>query len=206
MYIGRLLSFSTALVLGLCPLLAQPISDTTITANITGTIGDILSGSDPLGLSGKSGTVTVLVSESLSPTKPTSTSATYKLPPGAITLTFGSDTYTTTSASTMKITLPDKGPDVLVLTASIKDDKLTVSVVGTIDLKHGSFPSSVLVEHPAPFKPSPQTITAATNTTGTGSKLQYTFLGSTTVLGLSGTASDSAAQDPVLPEDDESDR
>jgi|HubBroStandDraft_1064217.scaffolds.fasta_scaffold62694_2 hypothetical protein len=205
MYIGRLLSFSTALVLGLCPLLAQSIPDTTITANITGTIGKILSGSDPLALSGQSGVVTVMVSESLSPTKTTANSATYTLPPGAITLTFDTTTYTTTSASTMKITLPANGPDVLVLTASIKDDKLTVSVVGTIDLKHGSFKASVL-DHPAPFKPSPQTLTTATSTTGTGSKLQYTFFGSTTVLGLSGTASDSAAQDPVLPEDDESDR
>jgi len=200
MYIGRLLSFSTALVLGLCPLLAQPTPDTTITATISGTIGAILSGSDPLALSGQSGVVTVMVSESLSPTKTTATSATYTLPPGAITLTFDTTTYTTTSASTMKITLPAKGPDVLVLTASIKD-KLTVSVVGTIDLKHGSFPASVL-DHPAPFKPSPQTLTAATSTTSTGCKLQYTFFGSTTVLGLSGTASDTAAQDPMLPDDD----
>jgi hypothetical protein len=76
MYIGRLLSFSTALVLGLCPLLAQSIPDTTITANITGTIGKILSGSDPLALSGQSGVVTVMVSESLSPTKTTANSAT----------------------------------------------------------------------------------------------------------------------------------
>jgi hypothetical protein len=201
MYIGRLLSFSTALVLGFCPLLAQPTPDTTITATISGTIGAILSGSDPLALSGQSGVVTVMVSESLSPTKTTSTSATYTLPPGAITLTFDTTTYTTTSASTMKITLPAKGPDVLVLTASIKDDNLTVSVVGTIDLKHESFPARVL-DHPAPFKPSPQTLTAATSTASTGSKLQYTFFGSTTVLGLSGTASDTAAQDPMLPEDD----
>ena len=143
-----------------------------------------------------------MVSESLSPTKTTATSATYTLPPGAITLTFEPPTYTTTSASSMKITLPAKGPDVLVLTAIVKGDDLTVSVVGTIDLKHGSFPASVLLDHPTPFKPSPQTLTAATSTTGTGSKLQYTFLGSPTVLGLSGTASDTAAQDPMLPEDD----
>jgi hypothetical protein len=205
MYIGRLLSFSTALVFGLCPLLAQSTPDTTITATIAGTIGAILSGSDPLALSGQSGTVTVMVSESLPPTKTTSTSATYTLPPGAITLTFDTTTYITTSASTMKITLPATGPDVLVLSASIKVDKLTVSVVGTVDLKHGSFPASVLT-HPAGFRPTPQTLTAATSTTGTGSKIQYTFFGSATVLGLSGTASDSAAQDPLLPADDESDQ
>jgi hypothetical protein len=201
MYVGRLLSFATALVLGLCPLLAQSTPDTTITASISGTIGAILSGSDPLGASGQTGVVTLMVSESLSPTKTTLTSATYTLPPGAITVTVGNTTYTTTSASSMKITLPAKGPDVLVVSANIKEDGFNVSVVGTADLRHSSFPASVLT-HPALFHPSPQTLTAATSTTGTGSKLQYTFLGSTTVLGLSGTASDSSAQDPELPEDE----
>jgi hypothetical protein len=137
----------------------------------------------------------------LSPTKTTATSATYSLPPGAITVTLGTTTYTTSSASSMRINLPAKGPDVLTLTANIKDHGFTASVVGTVDLKHGSFPASAL-DHPAPFHPTPQTLTAATSTTGTGSKIQYTFLGATTVLGLSGTASDSAAQDPLLPEDE----
>jgi hypothetical protein len=201
MYLARLLSFSTAFVLGLCPLLAQSTPDTTITANITGTIGAVLSGSDPLGISGESGMVMLMASESLSPTKTTATSATYTLPPGAITVTLGTTTYTTSSASSMRITLPAKGPDVLTLTANIKDHGFTASVVGTVDLKHGSFPASAL-DHPTPFHPTPQTLTAATSTTGTGSKIQYTFLGAVTVLGLSGTASDSAAQDPLLPEDE----
>lgn len=56
--------------------------------------------------------------------------------------------------------------------------------------------------HPPPFSPSPQTLTAATTASGPGSKIKYTFLGSTTVLGLNGTASDSTALDPVLPDDD----
>ena len=201
MNMGKMLSLSTVLVLGVCPLLAQPNPDVTLTITGVGTIGAVLSGSDPLAASGESGSVTVMAGESLSPTKTTSTSATYTLPPGAIKVVVGTTTYTTTSASSMKITLPAKGPDVLVLAANFKELGLTLSVLGTFDLKHGSFPSSVLT-HPAPFKPSSQALTAATATTGAGSKIQYTFLGSTTVLGFSGAASDKAAEDPLLPEDD----
>ena len=204
MYMGRLLSFSTVFVsgvLGLCPLLAQSNPDTTLTVTATGTIGAVLSGSDPLGASGESGMVTVMVGESLSPTKTTATSAMYTLPPGAITVMVGTVAYTTKTASSMKITLPAKGPDVVVLSANGTVLGIPVSVVVTIDLKRGSFPAPVLM-HPALFRPSPQTLTAATSTTGTGSKIQYTSLGSTTVLGFSGMVSDKAAEDPLLPEDD----
>jgi hypothetical protein len=204
MYMGRLLSFSTVFVsgvLGLCPLLAQSNPDTTLTVTATGTIGAVLSGSDPLGASGESGMVTVMVGESLPPTKTTATSATYTLPPGAITVMVGTIAYTTKTASSMKITLPAKGPDVVVLSANGTVLGIPVSVVVTIDLKRGSFPAPVLM-HPALFRPSPQTLTAATSTTGTGSKIQYTSLGSTTVLGFSGMVSDKAAEDPFLPEDD----
>jgi len=56
--------------------------------------------------------------------------------------------------------------------------------------------------HPAPFTPSPQTLTAATGTTGVGSKIQYTINGEVTILGFSGTAGNKATQTPMLPEDD----
>jgi hypothetical protein len=200
MQIERLLSLSTVLVLGLCPLLAQSTPDVTLTMRATGTVGAVLSGSDPLGASGESGVVTVMVSESLSPTKTTATSATYTLPPGAITVAVGTTTYTTTSSSSMKITLPAQGPDVLMVSANGKELGLTLSVLLTADFRHGSFPASVLV-HPTGFSPTPQTLTAATSTTTLGSKLQYTVLGTTTVLGFSGTAGDKASQDPFLPED-----
>jgi hypothetical protein len=45
-----------------------------------------------------------------------------------------------------------------------------------------------VLTHPTGFHPTPQDLAA-------GSKVQYTALGSTTVLGLEGTASDSAAAD-----------
>jgi carbon monoxide dehydrogenase subunit G len=185
----------------LCPLQAQVGPDTTLSISIVGTVGPVLSGSDPLGANGGSGSLLVVASESLSPTSTTTDSATYTLPPGAITVSFSGTTLTTTSSSKMKITLPAKGKDTIVLTATVKESGVPVTVVGTAALQHGSFPSSVLT-HPAPFSPSPQTLTAATSATGPGSKIKYTFLGSTTVLGFSGSASDSAALDPVLPDDD----
>jgi hypothetical protein len=45
------------------------------------------------------------------------------------------------------------------------------------------------ITHPKAFAPSPQNITAATSATGSGSKLQYTIEGFTTVPGVTGTAS-----------------
>ena len=202
MRLGRLLSFSTVLVLGICPLFAQSVApDTTLTININGTVGPVLSGSDPLGANGGTGALTVVASESLSPIKTTATSATYALPPGAITVSIGGTTFTTTSASKAIVTIPSKGPDNLILVASVKELGLTVTVIGTAALRHGSFTSAVLT-HPTTFSPSPQTLTAATSATGPGSKIKYTFLGASTVLGFAGTASDSAALDEVLPDED----
>ena len=189
------------LVLGVSSLVAQSVPDTTLTITMSGTLGPVLSGSDPLGANGQTGTLVVMASESLSPTSSTATSATYTLPPGAITVTIGTTTYTTSSKSTMKITVPPQGKDNLILTANLKEVGLTITAVGTAALRNGSFPLSVLV-HPTTFQPSPQPLTAAATATGPGSKLKYTFLGSTSVLGFTGTASDNAAADAVLPQDD----
>jgi hypothetical protein len=60
-------------------------------------------------------------------------------------------------------------------------------IKGTIYLKPGSWHKTVL-EHMRAFSPSPQDLTAATSRTGPGSKLSYSYEGTTT-LGLSGTAS-----------------
>src|ERR1700674_3170258 len=95
----------------------------TLTISIKGILGPILSGTDPLGLNGKSGTITVLASESLSPTKHTPTSATYTLPPGAIKVTAGSNKFTTKSPSKMIIN-PTSTADILTLVVSGKNGLL----------------------------------------------------------------------------------
>jgi hypothetical protein len=190
-------------VLG-CAVWAQSIEiaaaapTTTLTISIKGTIGPVLSGSDPLGLDGKSGTVTVLASESLSPTKHTATSATYTLPPGAIKVTAGSNKFTTKSPSKMIINLTSTAD---ILTLIVTDTKNGLLVTDTTFLKAGSWTTAVL-KHPGVFKPSPQTLKSATTAGGRGCKVKYTIFGSTTVLGFHGTGSNTAAADPVLPDED----
>src|SRR5579864_4955414 len=119
-------AFAAILVLG-CTTWAQSIeidatstpapTTSTLTITIKGTIGPILSGSDPLGFDGQSGTVTVLASESLSPTSHTTTSATYTLPAGAIKVSEGTNKFTTKSPSKMIINLTSTA-DILTLIAS----------------------------------------------------------------------------------------
>jgi hypothetical protein len=170
----------------------------TLTISIKGTLGPILSGSDLLGLDGKSGTVTVLASESLSPTKHTATSATYTLPPGAIKVTAGTNKFTTKSPSKMIINLTSTADT---LTLIVTDTKNGLLVTDTNFLKAGSWTSAVL-KHPGVFKPSSQKLTSATSATGPGCKVKYTILGSTSVLGFHGTGVSSATVDPVLPDED----
>ena len=169
----------------------------TLTITIKGTLGPVLSGPDPLGLDGKKGTVTVMASESLSPTKHTATSATYTLPPGAIKVTAGSNKFTTKSPSKMIINLTSTA-DILTLIASGKDGLI---VTDTTYLQAGSWTTAVL-KHPGVFKPSPQTLKSATTANGPGCKVKYTIFGSTTILGFNGTGASSSTVDPVLPEED----
>ena len=168
----------------------------TLSIVVKGTLGPVLSGSDPLGLNGESGKVAIKASESLSPTKHTSNSATYKLPAGAITLTFGSEKYKTTSASTMTVTLTSTA-DTLTVSATGPDGAQVTSLAY---LKTGSWTNAVL-KHPTTFTPSPQKLTAAKSDNGPGSKVSYTIFGSKTVLGLSGTASSSDPAPEVFSEE-----
>ncbi|MGA2594684.1 MAG: hypothetical protein ABSH32_32700 [Bryobacteraceae bacterium] len=186
MYLRRrslLLSVAVPL-LALCPLMAA-----NITYTISGTLGPVLSGSDPLGANGQSGILTAVVSTTAVPTSTTKTSATYTLPVGAITVNIGGTVYGTTGAATLKYTFPPAGPDNIVITAPISADGVKSTVVGTASLAKGSFTAAV-TKHPRKFTPSPQTLTAATKAGGAGSQVSYTasILGKS-VLGLSGTAS-----------------
>jgi hypothetical protein len=169
----------------------------TLTITLKGTLGPILSGSDPLMLNGQSGTVTVMASESLSPIAHTSTSATYKLPAGAITVVAGSNKFTTTSPSKMIVKLTSTADTLTLIVAGPSG----LMVTETTFLKTGSWTTAVL-KHPTVFKPSPQKLTSAKTAMGPGCKIKYTIFGSTTVLGFHGTGSNSATVDPVLPDED----
>src|SRR5579862_7528108 len=66
----------------------------TLTVTLDGTLGPILSGSDPAGLDGDSATVTVTVKESLNPYKTSAHSASYHIPAGDITVAVNGTNYT----------------------------------------------------------------------------------------------------------------
>jgi len=172
----------------------------TLTITVNATLGPILSGSDPIGADGQSGTVTILASESLSPTKHTKTSATYTLPAGAITANVGGQTFTSNSPAKMTIKLGTKA-DTLTLVFASSYDGVSFTITDTTTLQAGSWTTGVL-EHPEVFTPSPQTLTPAKSATGPGNKLAYTVFGESTVLGVDGAASSSAQMDPDLPNDD----
>jgi hypothetical protein len=169
----------------------------TLTITLKGSIGPLLSGPDPLGLDGVSGTVKIVVSESLSPIKHTSTSATYKLPAGAIKVKAGSNNFTTTSPSKMIIKLTNTADTMTLVVAGPNG----LMVTDTTFLKTGSWTTAVLT-HPTAFVPSPQKLTPAQTSTGPGCKIKYTIFSTTSVLGFKGTASNTATIDPVLPDED----
>lgn len=200
----RLLTLLPVLVLALCPLLASAAApDATLTITINGTLGPVLSGSDPLGANGESGSITIMISESASPTSTTAASATYKVPAGGVVAVIGSTTYPSTSPSTMKITFPAAGPDVITVTSVVSVGGLNATVVGVASLAKGSFRKAAILKHPTTFSPSPQNLTAATSANGPGSKVSYSNpLFGKTVLGLTGTAASVSAADPVLPDDE----
>jgi hypothetical protein len=174
----------------------SPATTKTLTITIKGTIGPILSGPDPLGLDGKEGSLKLVASESLSPTKHSSTSATYSLPAGAITASAGKKGLSTKTPSTMSISLT-KSADILTVIFAGKHATFT----DTTFLKSDSWTTAVL-KHPGVFTPSPQDVTSATTADGPGCRVLYTVDGTTTVLGFSGTASNSDPADPVLPDFD----
>jgi hypothetical protein len=140
-----------------------------------------------------------MASESLNPTKHTATSATYTLPAGAITVTAGSTKFSTKSPSKMVINLGSTA-DTFTLIIAGKVEGFSVMVTDANYLKAGSWTTAVL-KHPTTFAPSPQKLTAAKTATGPGCKVKYTVDGNTSVLGFSGTASNSATADPVLPDE-----
>jgi hypothetical protein len=161
-----------------------------LTITLDGTLGPVLSGSDPAGLDGRSATVTAMASESLVPYKHTTNSASYHLPAGAIVVDVNGTDYTSTSRSSMTVKLTAKA-DILTFKSSVTIDGYKVMITDTSSLQPGSWTSAVL-EHPAVFTPTPQDLTSPT------SKFKYTVFGETTVLGVTGTASNSDAADSAI--------
>ena len=183
-----------AAILAALPAAAWAQDDTrppaTLTIVVDGTAGPILQGSDPLGLNGKSATITIAANETLSPIRQTQTSATYRIPAGDVTVSANGTNYKTTSASKLTFKLGNSA-DTLTLAGSVTAQGFTVKITDTTSLAANSWTDAVLA-HPGPFTPSPQTLTEP------ASKIKYAGLFGTTVLGITGTASNSDAADVLI--------
>lgn len=158
-------------------------SKATLTIMLDGTLGPILSGSDPAGLDGQNATVTILASESLTPYKTTATSASYHIPAGDITVNINGTNYMSTSKSSMTVKL-GKSADTLSLKGTVDVDGFKFQVSEVSSLAAGSWTNAVL-QHPMPFSPSPQDLSEPS------SNFTYSVIGETTKLGVTGTASNS---------------
>src|SRR5579862_3096275 len=169
MQIRRLLMLFAVFALAVCPLLQAETPDTTLTYTISGTLGPVLSGSDPLGANGESGTITILINQGAKPKSTTATTATYGVPAGAVSADIGGTTYTSTSPSSMKFSVPASGPDTITVTSSFTVDGLPATIVGIASLASGSFVRANILKHPTVFKPTPQNLTPATSANGPGS-------------------------------------
>jgi hypothetical protein len=185
----------TVFAMGMLPLAAQQSKNSTLTIAVTGTLGPVLEGSDPLHASGHTGSLTLIISDSATPAKVATNSVEYTVPAGAITDVIGVSSYTTTTPGKMAVTLTPAA-DVLTVIYNSRDNTVTTLIAY---LAPGSWSTSVFI-NPQPFSPSPQDLTAATVAGGRGTQLQYTLNGALTVLGMQGTISSSAPPDPILPD------
>src|ERR1043165_3013689 len=121
MLIKRLLVALTVFALGMIPLAAQVSPGSTLTIAVTGTLGPILAGPDPLNANGHTGSVTLIVDQALSPTKVVGATVLYTLPPGAITDVIGRRSFTTTTPAKMHISLTSTA-DILTVAYNSRDN------------------------------------------------------------------------------------
>ena len=156
-------------------------SANSFTITLAGTLGPVLSGSDPAGLDGQSATVAVTVKSTLNPYRTRANSADYHIAPGDVTVTVNNTKYTSTSRSAMIVKLGSTA-DLLSFKATLTIDGFRVTVLDTSTLQSGSWTTAAL-QHPQLFSPSPQNLTEPAST------FTYTVLGGTTALGVTGTAS-----------------
>jgi len=155
----------------------------TLAIVLDGTLGPILSGSDPAGLDGDSATITLTVSESLTPYKVTAKSASYHIPAKDIVLSVNGTNYSPSSRYNLIINL-GKTADTMTLTGKVKIEFISATVSDVSSLAAGSW-SKTVRQHLVTFSPSPQ------NLSEPSSQLSYTAEGEKTVLGVTGTIANS---------------
>jgi hypothetical protein len=155
----------------------------TLTIVLDGTLGPVLSGSDPAGLNGDSATITIKASESLTPFKVTAKSASYHIPAKDIVLSVNGNNYSPSSRYNLVINL-GKTANTMTFSGKAKLGFVSTNVSEVSTLAAGSW-SKTVRQHLVAFSPSPQTLTEP------NSQFTYSFEGQDTVLGVTGTAANS---------------
>jgi hypothetical protein len=155
----------------------------TLTIVLDATLGPVLSGSDPAGLDGDSATITLTVSESLTPYKVTAKSASYHIPAKDIVLSVNGNDYSPSSRSSLIINL-GKTADTMTLKGKVKFGFISANISDISSLAAGSW-SKTIRQHLVTFSPSPQ------NLSEPSSQLSYTAEGQETTLGVTGMAANS---------------
>ena len=155
MQLRRIVLFCATLALGLCPLFAaSPDSNIVITLN--GTLG-FVSGEDCLSENDAAMTATATFSSSATPTHISvgGTLVTYKLPRGAVTVSFSSGEIPNfTSTMPWKAVFSSKA-QTLELSGGTPHGRLGLYI--HIKLKRDSW-SDAILQHPTAFSPSPQNV------------------------------------------------
>ncbi len=153
----------------------------TLTFTAFGTFTPLQSGTDPLHFLNQSFTLTGTIDSAASPTGSCGTNCVDYVPT-SVEAVVGTLSATGSNLS-LKITVPTSGSDVLDLSATFLGVATTTSI---LNLPAGTLSSAALL-HPEAF---------ALTTVGAGSSFSYKFLGGTTNLGITGSASGIVIPEP----------
>jgi PEP-CTERM motif len=125
------ISGAIALVV-LASALSIPARAGVVTFDVTGTLGPLLSGADPLNLDGQSFTLTGTLDGNALPISTTADSATYAVP-GVIQIQIGPLAISGFNG-TLTLTAPDSGPDLMALDFSVVELMFTPDVNAALSL------------------------------------------------------------------------
>jgi hypothetical protein len=164
---------------------ARPARAGTISFDITGTLGPVLSGIDPLKFAGQTFTASGSLDESTPPAGTTADSATYDIP-GGILISLGAVTLNGFNTA-LTLTAPPSGPDTMFLEFSVTELSFTPDVMAILSLPEGTLNGTGLQNFSA-------------SVSQPDSSLTFVLPGVSTVitgtLGVTGTASMSGATAP----------
>src|SRR5579871_1986381 len=129
-------------ILFLLAVVTLPLHAGTISLDVSGVLGPLFGGSDPLKLAGQSFTLAGLFDANLAPVSVTADSATYALPVN-LQIAVGA-LYLTGYNADLTITTPPSGPDTVTLDFSVIQSNFSPDVYASLSLPAGTFSGPAL--------------------------------------------------------------